>query len=185
MATIKGWPVIGSLSPALGLALALVSAPALAQARAPTLTQVYGPASVAPGCRGGPFPYCPGPFLPVPVALLPPPPLLPPVAVAPPVALPEPAPAPAPPPLGWVYRAYTGCGNPPGCTVGVVQVAADGLNVRVAPNGPPVMALVNGTPLIPLQTAGNWVLVAAACNLTPTYLWSWTAGVPLNRCWVY
>jgi hypothetical protein len=67
----------------------------------------------------------------------------------------------------------------------MVTVAADGLNVRAAPNGPPVMALVNGTPLIPLRSAGDWVLVAAGCSLTPTFLWSWTAGVPLNRCWVY
>jgi len=24
-----------------------------------------------------------------------------------------------------------------------------------------------------------------ACDLTPTWAWSWNAGVPLNRCWVY
>jgi hypothetical protein len=46
------------------------------------------------------------------------------------------------------------------------------------------MSLVNGTPLIPLGREGNWLLVAAACDLTPTFAWSWTAGVPLNRCWV-
>jgi hypothetical protein len=67
----------------------------------------------------------------------------------------------------------------------VVNVDAAGLNVRTAPNGYPVMSLVNGTPLIPLQHAGNWLLVAPACDLTPTWAWSWTAGVPLNRCWVY
>ena len=68
---------------------------------------------------------------------------------------------------------------------GVVNVQADGLNVRVAPNGPPVMALVNGTPLYPMDKRGDWLLVAPACDLTPTWAWSWTAGVPLNRCWVY
>jgi hypothetical protein len=90
-----------------------------------------------------------------------------------------------PPPLSWVHQPYTVCGDPPACSFGVVNVAADGLNVRVAPNGPPIMALVNGTPLIPLQQSGGWLLVAAGCDLTPTFLWSWTAGVPLNRCWIY
>ena len=100
------------------------------------------------------------------------------VTVAPPLP-------PGPPPLGWVYGPYTMCGDPPRCSMGVVNVPADGLNVRVVPNGPPVMSLVNGTPLIPLQKQGDWLLVAAACDLTPTWAWSWTAGVPLNRCWVY
>jgi hypothetical protein len=69
--------------------------------------------------------------------------------------------------------------------MGVGNVQADGLNVRVVPNGPPVMSLVNGTPLNPLGKEGDWLLVAAGCDLTPTFAWSWTAGVPLNRCWVY
>jgi hypothetical protein len=90
-----------------------------------------------------------------------------------------------PPPIGWVYGPYTMCGDPPRCSMGVVNVQADGLNVRVAPNGPPAMSLVNGVPLIPLQKEGDWLLVAAGCDLTPTFAWSWTAGVPLNRCWVY
>jgi hypothetical protein len=90
-----------------------------------------------------------------------------------------------PPPIGWVYAPYTQCGDPPRCSMGVVSVAADGLNVRVTPNGPPVMALVNGTPVIPVGRQGPWLLVAAGCDLTPTFAWSWTAGVPLNRCWVY
>jgi hypothetical protein len=90
-----------------------------------------------------------------------------------------------PPPIGWVYGPYTQCADPPRCSTGVVNVPADGLNVRVAPNGPPVMSLVNGTPLIPLQKQGDWLLVAPACDLTPTWAWSWNAGVPLNRCWVY
>ena len=99
------------------------------------------------------------------------------VTVAPPYS--------GPPPLGWVYGPYTMCGDPPRCSTGVVNVPADGLNVRVAPNGPPVMSLVNGTPLIPLQREGDWLLVTAACDLTPTWAWSWSANVPLNRCWVY
>jgi hypothetical protein len=104
-------------------------------------------------------------------------PLLPPPAIAPTPA--------APPPLGWVYGPYTQCADPPQCTTGFVTVAADGLNVRMTPNGLPVMALVNGTPFIPLAREGNWFLVAPACDLTPTWAWSWTANVPLNRCWVY
>src|SRR5215470_10381205 len=77
------------------------------------------------------------------------------VTVAPP--LPPPA-----PPLGWVYGPYTMCGDPLRCSMGVVNVPADGLNVRVVPNGPPVMSLVNGTPLIALQKPGDWLLVAHA-----------------------
>jgi len=90
-----------------------------------------------------------------------------------------------PPPIGWVYGPYTSCGNPPMCSMGMVNVPASGLNVRTVPNGPPVMALVNGVPLYPVTRQGDWILVAAACDLTPTFAWSWTAGVPLNRCWVY
>jgi hypothetical protein len=48
----------------------------------------------------------------------------------------------------------------------VVNVAADGLNVRTVPNGPPLVALVNGTPVIPLQRQGDWLLIAAGCDLT-------------------
>jgi hypothetical protein len=86
-----------------------------------------------------------------------------------------------PPPIGWVYGPYTICGEL-GCQV---NVPADGLNVRTVPNGYPVMSLVNGVPLIPLQRQGNWLLVAPGCDLTPTWAWSWNAGVSLNRCWVY
>jgi len=35
--------------------------------------------------------------------------------------------------------------------MGIVNVQADGLNVRTAPNGPASMSLVNATPLFPLQ----------------------------------
>src|SRR5262249_12418854 len=86
-----------------------------------------------------------------------------------------------PPPIGWVYGPYTVCGEL-GCQV---NVQADGLNVRNAPDGYPVMSLVNGVPLIPYKKEGNWLLVGTACDLTPTWAWSWTAGVPLMRCWVY
>jgi hypothetical protein len=55
------------------------------------------------------------------------------VTVAPPLP-------PGPPPLGWVYGPYTMCGDPPRCSIGVVNVQADGLNVRIVPNGPPVMS---------------------------------------------
>jgi hypothetical protein len=90
-----------------------------------------------------------------------------------------------PPPIGWVYAPYTQCGNPPQCSMGVVNVPASGLNVRTVPNGPPVMALVNGVPLYPVTRQGDWLLVTPACDPTPTWVWSWNAGVPLNRCWVY
>jgi hypothetical protein len=90
-----------------------------------------------------------------------------------------------PPPIGWVYGPYTQCADPPRCSMGMVNVDASGLNVRVTPNGPPVMALVNGTPLYPVGKEGPWLLVAPACDLTPTWAWSLNVGVPLNRCWVY
>jgi hypothetical protein len=92
---------------------------------------------------------------------------------------------PGPLPLGWVYGSYTQCADPPRCSIGVVSVAADGLNVRATPSGYPVMSLINGVPLIPLGREGDWLLVAAGCDLTPTFAWSWTAGVSLMRCWVY
>src|SRR5262245_31058948 len=55
------------------------------------------------------------------------------VAVAPPYQ--------GPPPIGWVYQPYTMCGDPPRCSMGMVNVPAAGLNVRTVPNGPPVMSL--------------------------------------------
>jgi hypothetical protein len=96
-----------------------------------------------------------------------------------------PPPYQGPPPIGWVYKPYTACPFWPVCSTVIVSVQADGLNVRITPNGPATMALVNGTPIIPIRFEGDWVLVAAGCDLTPTFAWSWTAGVPLNRCWVY
>ena len=81
------------------------------------------------------------------------------VTVAPPLP-------PGPPPLGWVYGPYTMCGDPPRCSTGVVNVQADGLNVRVTPNGPPVMSLVNGTPIIPLNKQGDWLLVAPEVRIS-------------------
>src|SRR5262245_7674686 len=109
---------------------------------------------------------------------------LPPEAPPPPPSI-RVTPAPAQvPPLRWVYGYYAPCADS-GCRTVVVNVDAAGLNVRTVPNGYPTMSLVNGTALIPLQRAGNWLLVAPACDLTPTWAWSWTTGVPLNRCWVY
>ena len=81
------------------------------------------------------------------------------VTVAPPLP-------PGPPPLGWVYGPYTMCGDPPRCSTGVVNVQADGLNVRVTPNGPPVMSLVNGTPIIPLNKQGDWLLIAPEVRIS-------------------
>jgi hypothetical protein len=100
-----------------------------------------------------------------------------------PLPLKHPVPPPmAPAALGWVYLPYTICSDPPRCSMGIVNVQADELTVRLTPNGPATMALVNGTPLIPIRQQGNWLLVTAACDLTPTFAWSWTAGAPLNRC---
>lgn len=131
-----------------------------------------------PAVPGGyimPAPFVPPPL--PPVAELPPPP---PVEAPPPVAPPPPQ------PIGWVWTRGTVCPNPASCPVVFVSVAADGLNVRPAgPDSPPIMALVNGTPLVVLDRRNGWTLVAPACDLTPTFLFSWTAGVPLNRCWVY
>src|SRR5262245_9829544 len=94
-----------------------------------------------------------------------------------------------PPPIGWVYGPYTACvplavglGVDPGCSMRIVNVTAGGLNVRTVPNGPPVMALVNGVPLNPIGREGPWLLVVPICDLTPTWAWSWNADVPLNRC---
>jgi hypothetical protein len=108
-------------------------------------------------------------------------------APLPPTVIPSPPPpveAPPPYPIRWVWRYYAPCADPR-CGMLRVEVGADGLNVRVAPAGPVALSLTNGVPLIPLQKQGDWVLVAAACPLAPTFTWSWTAGVPLNRCWVY
>src|SRR5262245_55692676 len=53
-------------------------------------------------------------------------------------------------PLGWVFTRYTVCPQPRDCPIVFVSVGADGLNVRTVPDGPPIMALVNGTPLVVL-----------------------------------
>jgi hypothetical protein len=87
---------------------------------------------------------------------------------------------------GWVFTQYTVCNATRFCTVVYVSVGADGLNVRPAgPDGPAFMALVNGTPLVVLDRQGSWTLVAPACDLGQTGAWSWTAGVPLIRCYVW
>jgi hypothetical protein len=166
--------------------------PTAASAQSPTLTQVYGPASVPPGCRQF---YCPGWGPPVPPLgtrfYAPDPPLAygeppppPPLAYTPSVPLPEPIPGPAPalpppPPMGWVYGPYLICGRDAPC---VVSVDAAGLNVRIVPNGPAVSSLANGVPVAVVGQSGNWVAVAPVCPLAPTYAWSITAGVPLMTC---
>lgn len=117
---------------------------------------------------------------------IPPPPIG--VPISPPVVVPIPPvapPVPQPQVLGWIYWPYMHCQTPPTCTI---VTDAGGLNVRAAPNGPPVMALANGTPVIPIRPEGDanhpgkWVLVAQSCNLVPTWLWSWNTGVTLMRC---
>ena len=138
---------------------------------------------VAPDGRAFPVAptFCTPGFGPCPVVLESPPP--PPMIESPPPPVVEGPPPPQP--LGWVFTRYTVCPEPRMCPVVTVSVAADGLNVRAAPDGPPVLSLVNGTPLAVLTRQGQWTLVAPACDLVPTGAWSWTAGVPLNRCWVY
>jgi hypothetical protein len=145
----------------------------------PALAQLQPGPNISPG--GIPFTFSPrfgylGPPQPMP-PMRPMP--MPAVESAPPV---EQAPPPAPSPLGWIYGPYTVCADPPRCNAIAVAVAADGLNVRTAPNGPVIAALANGTPVIPLERQGNWLLVAAGCALAPTWTWSWTAGVPLSVC---
>src|SRR5215471_5281181 len=106
----------------------IATAIATAHAQTPTLQQVYGPATVTPGCRahgcGYSFNYVP-PFL----RWLPPPPV---VQYDPaPQMMPQPLLTQAP--LGWVYGPYTLCTDQ-SCNMMYVNVAADGLNVRA--NGP-------------------------------------------------
>jgi hypothetical protein len=148
----------------------------------PAQAQIQPGPNISPD--GIPFTYSPrfgylGPPQPMPPTYAPPPAYAP---SSPPPAIEAPPP---PTPLGWVYTRYTVCSEPRACPVVFVSVDADGLNVRAVPDGPPIMALVNGTPLVVLDRQGHWSLVASACDLTPTWAWSWTAGVPLNRCWVY
>ena len=170
----------------LALALALPGS-ALAQIQpGPNLTPNGIPYTYSP--RAGAFflRRPPSLFLPPLPAVLPAPPIEaappPPPAYAPepPAYAPEPE---APPqPLGWVFTRYTVCPEPRSCPVVFVSVGADGLNVRTVPDGPPTIALVNGTPLLVLDRRGSWTLVAPACPLAPTGLWSVTAGVPLGAC---
>ena len=140
-------------------------------------------AQVIVGADGSAWPvaptFCTPGFGPCPVVLGPPGGFPAPVGAPPPQAV-----AP-PPPLGWVFTRYTVCLEPRTCPVVFVSVGADGLNVRPAgPDSPPIMSLVNGTPLGVLDRRGSWTLVAPVCELVPTGAWSWTAGVPLNRCWM-
>jgi hypothetical protein len=144
-------------------------------------------AQIIVGPDGGIFPVIPSPCYggPCPVLLAPPlpwrhpqfgPPSPPPLGYAP-----EPTPPPPPAPLGWIWRYYAPCGDPD-CRTLVINVSVDGLNVRTVPQGPVVGALANGTPVIPLQKDGDWVLVAPACALSQTFTWSVTTGIPLSVC---
>jgi hypothetical protein len=144
-----------------------------ARAQAQWYSYPYAPWRIQPGFRAPPVadPYAPARALAYGVA---PPVDTPPVEYAPS--------SPSPPPLGWIYGPYTVCADPPRCGAIVISVGADGLNVRMAPNGPVVAALANGVPVIPLQRDGNWMLVAPACALAPTWTWSVTSGVPLSVC---
>ena len=159
-----------------------------AHAQSPTLQEVWGTGSVPPGCgawgcgRLPPnvyFGYAYAPFSRPMIELppdLPPPPVYappPPAAYAPP----------APPPLGWIWRTLAPCADPT-CNTLVVNVAADGANIRTVPGGPVALTLANGVPIIPLgPREGQWILVAASCALAPTYTWSVTAGgLPLSVC---
>jgi hypothetical protein len=89
-----------------------------------------------------------------------------------------------PPPVGWVYGPYLNCAPPADVPLCFVTVDASGLNVRTTPNGQPVMALTNGTPVILQGQERDWFLVGVGCNLVPTWAWSVNAGVTLMRCWL-
>jgi hypothetical protein len=167
---------------AIGVVFLLVATNARAQVHMGRDGRAH--ASVIVGPDGAAFPvmptFCTPGFGPCPVILGPP--ALPPSPLG---YAPLPAPsaqALPPPPLGWVFTRYTVCPEPRDCPVVFVSVAANGLNVRVGPDGPSLMSLVNGTPLLVLTREGGWTLVAPACDLVSTGAFSWTAGVPLNRC---
>ena len=52
------------------------------------------------------------------------------------------------------------------------------------PNGPAVLSLLNGTPLVVVQRQGDWTLVAPGCNLAPTGLWSFGPWRSVERLFV-
>jgi len=134
---------------------------------------------VGPDGRGWPVAptFCTPGFGPCPVVLGAP--LPPPMAYAPPLAPQEREPM--PPPLGWVYSPFLACVEADCRTLLVNVPGAEALNVRVVPNGPVALSVFNGTLLLPLQQQGSWTLVAPACRLTPTGLWS-TAYVSVGAC---
>jgi hypothetical protein len=69
-------------------------------------------------------------------------------------------------PLGWVYTRFVTC-NVNNC---YIDVAADGANIRRAPNGYSFMALVNDVPVVVLQQSGKWSQIGVPCDLHPTGL---------------
>jgi len=138
-------------------------------------------AQVIVGADGGVFPviptYCQQGWGPCPVVLAPPLPWR--YAPPPPLAY---GPPPPPAPIGWIWGRGAPCADPD-CHTLVIQVAVDGLNVRATPGGPAIAALANGVPVTPLTKAGDWMLVAPACSLAPTFTASVTAGgIPLSVC---
>jgi hypothetical protein len=167
----------------LTVALAAGLAASTAHAQTPgvgSISDYYGPATAPPGSLGYRSWARSDPTCAITRTCYPPPPAA--MAYAPlPPAAPPAVEVPPPPPLGWVFGGYTNCGDQ-SCGTLFVTVPADGLNVRTIPNGPAVLSLVNGTPLVVVQRQGDWTLVAPGCNLAPTGLWSWTAGVPLSGC---
>ncbi len=167
----------------LTAALAAALAASTAHAQVPgvgSISDYYGPATAPPGSLGYRSGARSDPTCAITRTCYPPPPAA--MAYAPlPPAAPPVVEVPPPPPLGWVFGGYTNCGDP-SCGTLFVTVPADGLNVRAIPNGPAVLSLVNGTPLVVVQRQGDWTLVAPGCNLAPTGLWSWTAGVPSSGC---
>ena len=88
---------------------------------------------------------------------------LPPVAASPPARVTVAPQIYGPPPIGWVYGPYTQCADPPRCSMGMVNVQADGLNVRVAPNGPPVN--ITGEWHAPYPAKAGRRLDARSCGL--------------------
>jgi len=146
--------------------------------------QQYGllPLRPPPGLLGPPLAVFNG----LPEPMPPPPPSGPPGAFVPPPGPPPgspPGPPPGPP-LGWIITSGTQCANPPQCSMGVVATDAAGVNVRQTPNGVPIVAIANGTPLIQFDRTsdGRWILIAPACTLVQVNAYSVTANVPFAVC---
>jgi hypothetical protein len=68
--------------------------------------------------------------------------------------------------------------------MGVVSTDVAGVNVRATPNGAPIVAIANGTPVIQFDRTRDqkWILIAPACPLVQVNAYSVTANVPLAVC---